>query len=298
MFHSRKQRTSRRMRWAGAGAVSLMLIVLLGGCGLSHIKKTIDKINRENSATGSLESFIQDELTTKFHRSVRSVTCTPYVDEVLQQDTAHMTCVVKFTDGTSYTTPGTVYDPSTDPDYSTYNYSFDDPPGVDITTAPLPGAILNIPATSPHSLFTARNLTPVISTLISRFGSKDLIIQMAIYPGEVEAVIAANGGKAWLATATYYNTLKVGPQTSFSGSRSGIAFSQLKPAVIQRLTGDITSKGKTPLAEISRFVLTNSLPSQNSGWNIYLTKGSTRFQALVLGQHLVKFTPAGATVVN
>ncbi|HUC58203.1 MAG TPA: hypothetical protein VMA95_12435 [Streptosporangiaceae bacterium] len=291
MFHSSK-------RLAGAGVIGLILVVLLAGCSISHIKKSIDKVNRENSATGSLESFIQDELTTKFHRSVKSVSCAPYVDEVLQQDTAHMTCKVRFTDGTGYTTQGTVYDPSTDPDYSTYTYSFNDPPGVDLTKAPLPGPILNLPATSPHSLLLARNLTPVVRTLTGHFGSHDLILQMAIYPGEVEAVIAASGGKAWLATATYYNTLKVGPQTSFSGSRSGIAFSQLVPSVIQRLTQEITTKGGAKLADVSRFVLTNNLPSQNSGWNIYLTKGSDRYQALVLGEHLVEFTATGARDLN
>jgi hypothetical protein len=298
MLHSRKQGTpGRRIRFVSAGALGLILVVLLAGCSLSHLKKSIDKINRENSATGSLESFIQDELTTKFHRPVRSVSCTPYVDEVLMQDTAHMTCVVRFTDGTSYTTPGTVYDPSNDPDYSTYNYSFNDPPGVDITKAPLPGPILNLAATSPHSLFIARNLTPIVKTLTSRFGSHDLILQLAIYPGELEAVIAASGGKAWLATATYYNTLKVGPRTSFSGSRSGIEFPQLIPGVVQQLTTEITAKGGEPLSNISRFVLT-SLPGQNSGWDIYLTKGSNRFQSLVLGQHLVELTPSGAKVLN
>jgi hypothetical protein len=298
MSYSKQRAGARRIRFARSGALGLLLVVLLAGCSLSHIKKSIDKINRENSATGSLESFIQGELTTKFHRAVRSVSCTPYVDEVLQQDTAHMTCRVRFTDGTSYSTPGTVYDPSTDPDYSTYTYSFDDPPGVDITKVPLPGPILNLPADSPHSLFAARNLTPVVKTLISHFGSHDLILQMAIYPGEVEAVIAASGGNAWLATATYYNTLKVGPRTSFSGSRSGIAFSQLVPKDIQQLATEIAAKGGVPLSGISRFALTNSLPSSNSGWNIYPVKGNKRFQALVLGQHLVEFTPTGARVLN
>jgi hypothetical protein len=295
MSYSSKQ---RRIRFARAGALGLILVVLLAGCSISHIKKAIDKINRENSATGSLESFIQDELTSKFSRSVKSVSCTPYVDQVLQGDTAQMTCKVVFTDGTSYTTPGTVYDPSTDPDYTTYNYSFDDPPGVDITTAPLPEPLLTLPATSPHSLLLAKNLSPAENTLISRFGSKDLIIQLVVYPAELEAVIAASGGKAWLATVTYYNTMKVGPQTSFNGSRSGIDFSQLRPQVIQQLTQEITAKGGVPLPDISRFVLTNSLPSQNSGWNIYLTKGTKRFQALVLGQHLVELTSSGAKVLN
>jgi hypothetical protein len=289
---------ARRIRLARAGALGLMLLVITAGCSLSSVKKSIDKTNRENSATGSLESFITSELATKFHRPARSVSCTPYVDEVLMGDTAHFTCKVRFIDGSSYTTAGTVTDPSTDPDYATYNYSFYDPPGVDITTAPLPGPILTLPANSPRSLFLARNLTLVIKTIMKHFGRHDLIIQLAIYPGEVEGVLAANGGKAWLVTATYYNTLRVGARTSFNGSRSGIDFSQLDPKAIQQLATQIAAKGGVPLSGINRFVLTNSLPDNNSGWNIYPTRGTRRFQALVLGQHLVMITSTGTRALN
>jgi hypothetical protein len=63
--------------------------------------------------------------------------------------------------------------------------------------------------------------------------------------------------------------------------------------VIQQLTTEITSRAHIPLTRISRFVLTNSLPGGNSGWTIYLSVGSTRFQALVLGQELEEITSSG-----
>jgi hypothetical protein len=46
--------------------------------------------------------------------------------------------------------------------------------------------------------------------------------------------------------------------------------------------------------ETSRFVLTNSLSHSDSGWNIYPTRGTKRFQALVLGQNLELLTAGGA----
>jgi hypothetical protein len=269
----------------------LAAILLLTGC--SSLKKSIDNINRENSATGSLESFIQGELATKFHRDVRSVSCTPYVDEVVTDSNATMTCVVRFTDGSSYTTPGTVTNPSTDPDYAYYTYSFNDPPAVDITTAPLPQPTVLLSASSPESLFVQANLAPVVKKLTTRFGASDLIIQLALYPGELVAVIADSNNQAYLVTATHSGTLTVGPATDFDGSRYGIDFSQLSAAVIEQLTKAIASGSGVPVTAISRFVLTNSLPDQDSGWNIYLTSGTTRFQSRVLGDHLVEITPNG-----
>jgi len=287
---------TRRTAAVRTGALGLALVVLLTGC--SSLKKTIDKINRSNSASADLESFIHDELTTKFHRSVRSVSCTPYVDEVVDNSSANVTCVVRFTNGTSYTSPATITNTSQDPGFGgAYSFSFTDPPGVDLTTAPLPQPAVRLAAASPASLFTAHNLTPVVNRLAARFGSHDLIIQLAIYPGELEAVIGANG-QAWPVSAPYSGALTVGRAASFNGSRSGIGFSQLDPRVIQRLTKLIVARGGEPLAHIDRFVLTNSLPGGDSGWNIYLTSGSTRFQSLVLGDQLVMITPSGPRAVS
>jgi len=280
---------------ARAAAGGLALAVLATGCG--SVRKAIDNANHAAAASTDLQGFIQDQLTTKFHRSVRSVSCTPYTDEVLPGDSANLTCVVVFTDGTSYTTPATITDPSTDPDIATESFSFTDPPAVDITTAPLPSPTVTLTATSSHSLLLARNLTPVVKELLARFGSQDVIVQMAIYPGEVEAVIAGNG-TARPVSVTYSGPLTVGPEASFNGSRSGIDFSQLQPDVIQQLTELITSKGGASLGSVSRFVLTNSLPDENSGWIIYLTSGSTRYQALVLGEDPEVITPSGTHALS
>ena len=257
------------------------------------MRKAIDNANASAAAYSDLQGFIRDQLTTKFSRSVRSVSCTPHVDQVLPGDTADLTCAVVFTDGTSYVTPAKITDPSTDPDIATELFSFNDPPAIDITTAPLPSPAVALAATSPASLLLAGNLAPVLSKLTARFGSQDLIVQMAIYPGEVEAVIAGNNGEARAVTARYTGALTVGALAAFEGPRNGIGFSQFVPGVIQRLTELITTKGKVRLGSISRFVLTNSLPGGNSGWTIYLTSGSTRFQALVLGNDPRIITPNG-----
>jgi hypothetical protein len=212
---------------------------------------------------------------------------------VLPGDTANLTCVVAFTDGTSYTTPATITDPSNDPDIATESYSFTDPPAIDITTAPLPSPAVTLAATSPRSLLLAGNLAPVIRKLIARFGRQDLIVQLAIYPGELEAVIAGNDGQARAASVTYAGALAVGSLVPFSGSRDGIDFSQLVPGVVQQLTELITTKGKVAPGSISRFVLDNSLPGGNSGWTVYLTSGSTGFQDLLLGGDPQVITPSG-----
>jgi hypothetical protein len=262
------------------------------------VRKAIDNANASAASYSDLQGFIKDQLTTKFGRSVRSVSCTPHVDQVLPGDTANLTCAVVFTDGTSYTTPAKIIDSSTDPDIATESFSFGNPPPIDITTAPLPSPTVALPATSPRSLLLAGNLASVLGKLTARFGSQDLIVQMAIYPGEVEAVIAGSNGEARAVTATYSGALTVGSLAAFEGPRNGIDFSQLVPGVIQRLTELITTKGKVGLGSISRFVLTNSLPGGNSGWTIYLTSGSTRFQALVLGDDPQIITPSGTRDLN
>ena len=192
--------------------VSVMVLTPTIGLatGCSSVRKAIDNANASAAAYSDLQGFIRDQLTTKFSRSVRSVSCTPHVDQVLPGDTADLTCAVVFTDGTSYATPAKITDPSTDPDIATESFSFNDPPAIDITTAPLPSPAVTLAATSPDSLLLAGNLAPVLSKLTARFGSQDLIVQMAIYPGELEAVIAGNNGEARAVTATYTGALTVG----------------------------------------------------------------------------------------
>jgi hypothetical protein len=197
-------------------------ISLATGC--SGVRKTIDNADASAAAYSDLQEFILDQLTTKFSRSVRSVPCTPHIDQVLPGDTADLTCAVAFTDGTSHTTPAKITDPSTDPDIATESFSFNDPPAIDITTAPLPSPDVALAATSPDSLLLAGNLEPVLSELTARFGRQDLIVQMAIYPGEAEAVIAGNNGEARAITATYTGALTAGSLAAFEGPRNGIDF--------------------------------------------------------------------------
>jgi hypothetical protein len=276
---------------ARATALGLALTVLLGGCG--GVRKAIDRINRSQESYAGLQSFIHDELTTKFHRSVRSVSCTPHVDQVLPTSTARLTCVVRFADGTSYTTPATITDPSNDPDTAVNHFSFQDPPATDITTAPLPSPTVGLAAASPASLFRARNLAKAIGRLAARIGRHDLFIQLAIYPGEIEAVVAGSGGEARAVSASYAGPVTVGPSVPFSGSRNGISFAQLVPAVIQRLAAEVAARGGVPVAHIGRFQLVNSLPGGNSGWDIYPASGARHFRSLILGEHLAVITPRG-----
>src|SRR5277367_4597266 len=141
---------------AAIATTGLVLTASVAGC--SSLKKSIDRINRSQEEYSLLQGFIRQRLTTKFHLSVRLVSCTPHVDQVIQSSSAHMKCLVYFTDGTSYTTQGIVTDPSNDPDYVNYNYTFYDPPSVDITKAPLPSPTVSLSAASPKSLLVARNL--------------------------------------------------------------------------------------------------------------------------------------------
>jgi hypothetical protein len=269
------------------GILGLGLVMLLTGC--SSLKKTIDHINASAAAYTDLQNSIKDTLASKFHLSVRSVSCSPHVSEVLPGESAHLTCLVRLAGGSSYTTPATIVDPSHDPDIARYNYRFEDPPGTDITTAALPKPTVTLMATSPRSLFASGNLAAVKKRLVARFGAKDVLIQLAIYPGELEGVVGSNG-TAWLVTATYTGKLTVGRPSSFDGSRSGIGFGQLVPSVIGQLAGQISARYKVPPANLGRFVLTNSLPHGDSGWNIYTQSGTAHFQALVLGQQLVKIS--------
>jgi len=46
---------------------------------------------------------------------------------------------------------------------------------------------------------------------MQRFGSGDVIVQLALYPGELVAVIADDNNDAFPVTVTYSGTLTVGP---------------------------------------------------------------------------------------
>lgn len=225
------------------------------------------------------------------HVPVRSVSCTPHVGTLEWTDPpAHLHCLVRFENGASYTTPVTVQPVVDQPDSLTWN---DPPPGVgnvDITTAPLPSPSTPVSATSAGSLFYARNLRPVLTALNRRFHGQS-IVQLALYPGELEAVIADSNGEARLVSAGDGGTLRVGPPSSFNGARNSIYAAQLNPAVPERLARLIGLRGGVHPARLARFVL--YFTATDAGWDIYQLSGATRFQALLQGDALMAISPAG-----
>jgi hypothetical protein len=58
-----------------------VLAVVATGCG--SVRKAVDNANNSAASYSDLQGFITDKLTTKFGRSVRSVSCTPHVQQVL-----------------------------------------------------------------------------------------------------------------------------------------------------------------------------------------------------------------------
>ena len=265
----------RRLR-DGIGVLTLCtLLVACGGVDEAYV-------DLQNSISGTL--------THKEHMPVASVACTPKVQDVSYSDgIVDLTCEVRFNDGSSYRTPATIEARSFQ--VAGYDFTWSDPPPTDITTAALPRPSVSIPPTGAGSLFLARNLRPAVRALATRFGTGELVLSLALYPGELEAVIGSNG-QAQLVTVGPSGKVEVVTTSSFDGSRSGVEFSQLDPAVPQRLAGLIAARGGVPRSGLDRFVLT-SLRGGLAGWNIYPTSGSTRYQALLDGGSLKKISPSG-----
>jgi hypothetical protein len=252
-------------------AAAAAIAALLAGCA-----------TEPTPAYVSLQNSIKQTITTKDRRPVSSVACTPHVNDVSYSDGyVDLNCTVHFADGTSYVTPATIEARSFQ--VEGWNFSWDGPGPLDITTAPLPRPTTPVAATSGSSLFYARNLRPVVSALAARFGTNQLILALALYPGELEAVVGANG-QARPVTAHSSGALTVGPPTNFDGERSGITISPLDPAVPQRLARLIAAHGGVPAGQLDRFVLT--FPGDLAGWDIYPATSGVRFQAHVQGDSL------------
>jgi hypothetical protein len=161
---------------------------------------------------------------------------------------------------------------------------------IDITRAPLPGPGSSLAATSPASLFYARNLGPILAALRRRFDGQS-IVRLVLYPGELQAVIANGADQARLVTAGTSGTLTLGPPSSFSGPRNAIYPSQLHASVPQQLAGLIASRAGVPTARLARFVL--YFAGHNAGWDVYQRSGAKRFQALLQGDSPKVTSPAG-----
>ena len=205
----------------------------------------------------------------------------------------HLTCVVSSTDRSSYTTDATIEARAFR--VAGYNFEFDEPGPLDITTAPLPQPTVKASATGSGSLFYASNLQQVVDVLKSRFSGNQLILSMALYPGELEAVIGADG-EARLVTAHPSGALTIGPPTRFEGVRSGIEISQLNARVPERLAAAIAAHGCVPTGEIARFVLGTA--GGDAIWKVYRASGSVRFQAHIMGDALKRISGGRTTRLN
>ena len=122
-------------------------------------------------------------------------------------------------------------------------FTFDSPSAKNVPV-PLPKPAEAGSPTALTSLFLSRNLARIVEALDTRFASNQLILSLAIYPGELEAEVGADG-QAQTVTATPSGQLQVGALQSFSGTLNGIALRQLEPAVPQRLAREIAGKGAT-----------------------------------------------------
>jgi hypothetical protein len=264
--------------WPVARAGALAVTALLAGC------------SSETPAYVKLQDSIKSSIVQDDHRPVDSVACTPHVKSVSYGDgIVHLNCHVRLKDESAYDTRATIEARSYQ--VAGYRFGFDEPGPLDITRARLPRPRVPVPATSAQSLFFARNLRPVVKALAKRFGNDPLILSLALYPGELEAVIETNG-EARLVTAHTSGALTVGPATPFEGQRSGITISQLDPRVPQQLARRIAARGGVPISGLDRLIMV-LLPHNLAGWDIYPATGVDRFRAHIDGPSLEKISPSG-----
>lgn len=171
-------------------------------------------------------------------------------------------------------------------------------PAVDLTTAPLPpptGSAVVSP-TAPSSLFAHERLVAVLRKLTTAFGASASVVQLAIYPGELEMVVTDNNGNARLVTASAGGKVSVGQPHSFNGSRQAVNLSQIRAPAIAEIEHDLRqarSTGGVPIKRIERFAL--DLSHNLAQWKIY-ARGIVRYYGTLLdGSGLWRITRTGAT---
>ena len=98
-----------------AAVVAVAPVALLAGC-------------ETRGAWVDLQDVMKKTIPKKNHRAVKSVACTPHVHQVGHSSTAHLTCLVRFKDGTSYRPSATIRNPAQGDQVSYYTYSWDSPP--------------------------------------------------------------------------------------------------------------------------------------------------------------------------
>jgi hypothetical protein len=273
---------SVKLSAAAAVACAAVAALLLSGCAVS-----------EKASSDLLAESISKALDKEdAQRPVGSVACTPHIQKVeYSEGIVNLHCVIQFKNGTSYSTPATIEDRSFQVEGENYTFNTPEPEQAtnpttaDILKTPLPVPATSVPATSSQSFFYSRNMQSAIAALKSHAGSGQLILSMALYPGEVQAVIGANG-HARLVTVPTSGSVTVGPVGTFENSASGITVAELEANVPERLLHSIAARaGGVPASQIGRFVLA-FLPHEVSGWDIYTSGGEKRFQAELNGEAL------------
>ncbi|MFE3056382.1 hypothetical protein [Nocardia sp. NPDC059239] len=97
--------------------VILASLALVAGCG------------PDNDAYVALQNAMKENITAKDHRPVQSVSCEPHVHDTMREETAHLKCVVVFTDGSSYTANAVIQNQNSGGRHNMPDsYSWDRPP--------------------------------------------------------------------------------------------------------------------------------------------------------------------------
>ncbi len=135
----------------------------------------------------------------------------------------------------------------------------------------------------------------MVAALDSRFRDQS-IVQLAIYPGELQAVIVNGHNQARLVTTGPERQAEGWSGLELIGSRNAIYPEQLNPTVPGRLSSLINLRGGVALARLARFELYFRGP--DAGWNIHPISGAIRFQSVLQGDSLKALTPKGVRAIN
>jgi hypothetical protein len=295
------------------------------GCGLAVFM--VAGCGGTTAAYQELQSAIRTHITEQDHRPVDSVGCVPHVKGTVREETAHLRCLVLFKDGTSYTANAEIINENSGGAHNLPDrYVWDAPPatgsattsspgsassGAGATTATAPastaadaadvtrvlpprpaGVFAGLKASSSRSLFRAANLAPMLRALTRRYGGDVAVVQAAIYPGELDLVVAKPSG-ALVVRADIAGRVDAGSNHPFAGTRDAVDLAQIKPSVPQSLVTRIAHHGGVPLASIDRMVLDTTAFGNLAGWRISPHTGPVYFRALLTGDGLERHSPSG-----
>jgi hypothetical protein len=105
------------MRTVPSAIAACAVAALIAGCGT-------------DDAYVQLQDAMKRTITDRDHRPVSSVACTPHVHDTAREERAHLICVVRFTNGTSYTANAYIQNENSGGAHNLPDsYSWDTPPG-------------------------------------------------------------------------------------------------------------------------------------------------------------------------